>query len=95
MKVRGQIALAEGAYDLSEAHLFEAQHLLQGLDHKLEEIDVILRLAQLSAVRGDRAGAQRYVAELERRGLSSARPDLSAEFDQVKRSLSSVPSAGG
>ncbi|MGP8078787.1 MAG: ATP-binding protein [Thermoplasmata archaeon] len=87
IKVRGQIEMDRGSFDLAEADLLEAQRLLRGLNHTLEEIDVLLRLAQLSRARGDRAGAERLVAELERQNLRKARPDLEKELDQLQRAL--------
>jgi tetratricopeptide (TPR) repeat protein len=87
MKIRGQIATDRGAYDLAEADLLEARRLLEGLNHLLEEIDVVLRLAQLASARRDRTSALRHVAELERLNLPAARPDLAQEFAQLQRSL--------
>ncbi|HLM91919.1 MAG TPA: AAA family ATPase [Thermoplasmata archaeon] len=87
LKVRGQIATDQGAYELAETHLLEAFRLLQGLKHALEEIDVVLRLAQLSQLRGERDAAREYFAELERRNLLTARPDLAVEFERLKIAL--------
>ena len=87
LKVRGQIAMAQGRTDLAEEHLLEAYRLLQGLKHTLEEIDVVLRLAQLSQVRGETATAKGYVDELGRLGLLTLRPDLAAEFERLQRAL--------
>jgi len=87
MKVRGQVAMDRGAYDLAEADLGEAHRLLQGRNSTLNEIDVVLRLAQLSSARGERASAGRYVGELERLKLPALRPDLAAEFEQLKTKL--------
>jgi tetratricopeptide (TPR) repeat protein len=86
-KVRGQIALADGSLDLGEQSLREAERLLEGSEHKLEEIDVGLRIAQLYVLRGDRSRARAKVTELERRGLPTARPDLAPEFELVKASI--------
>ena len=86
-KVLGQVAMAQGAYERSESDLREAQRLLEGSDHKLEEIDVALRLAELHAVRGESRRAREELTELERRGLRKARPDLVALLDQLKNSL--------
>ena len=49
---------------------------------------MILRLAQLSLARGNRAGAVAHVAELRTRDLPGVRPDLTAEFDALQSSLS-------
>ncbi len=87
VKVRGQVAMDRGTYDAAEADLSEAHRLLQGRNSTLNEIDVVLRLAQLSSARGDRASAGRHVAELEQLKLPALRPDLAAEFEQLKTKL--------
>jgi len=86
-KVRGQIALDKGAYDDAESALREAHRLLEGLNHILWEIDVVLRLAQLAYARGDRAGAHDLISELERLNVHVARPDLEDEFERLKQAL--------
>jgi tetratricopeptide (TPR) repeat protein len=86
-KVRGQIAMDQGALDQAETEFDEALHLLSGLKHTLEEIDVVLRLAQLAARRGDNATARRRLAELVRQNLSGVRPDLVTEFTRLRESL--------
>ena len=87
LKVRAQIAMGRGAYELAETDLLEAHRLLRGLNHTLEEIDVVLRLAQLSELRGDRPGARRHVGELERQDLPTLRPDLIEDFERLKAGL--------
>ncbi|MGA8603490.1 MAG: AAA family ATPase [Thermoplasmata archaeon] len=87
LKVRGQIAMGRGAYDLAETDLLEAHRLLRGLHHTLEEIDVVFRLAQLSDARGDRASARRHVAELVRQNLPTTRPDLAEDFERLTVAL--------
>jgi len=94
LKARAQIAMDQGAYDLAEADLTEAHRLLQGLNHTLEEIDVVLRLAQLAQLRGDRGTARGYVAELERQKLSALRPDLVEEFQHLRHSLADTRDDG-
>ena len=86
-KVRGQIAMDQGAHDLAERHLLEAHRLLKGLHHTLEELDVLLQLAELSLARGERARTEEYVREIERLRLSALRPDLAPEFERLQRSL--------
>ncbi|HLN51003.1 MAG TPA: AAA family ATPase [Thermoplasmata archaeon] len=95
MKVRGQIAMGQGNYDLAEADLLGAHRLLRGLNHTLEEIDVVLRLGQLSLARGNTADALGRVAELERQNLPAARADLLPEFERLKRELPSKSDGGG
>jgi tetratricopeptide (TPR) repeat protein len=96
LKVRGQIATESGAYDRAKADLAEAYGIIHGLHQEMIEVDVVLRMAQLCAARGDRAGAEVQVAELERQHLPTLRSDLAVEFERLKRSLSgSGPPGGG
>jgi len=87
LKVRGQMEIDQGAYGPAEVDLLEAHRLLQGLHNTLVEIDVLLRLAQLSLARGDREKARERVAELELQNVHGARPDLEAEFEQLRKAL--------
>ncbi|MCI4324485.1 MAG: AAA family ATPase [Thermoplasmata archaeon] len=92
LKVRGQVAMEQGAYDAAEQDLTEAYRGIQGRNQSMIEVDVVLRLAQLSIARGDLAGARRQFAEMERQHLPTIRPDLSEEFARLQRDL--APEAG-
>ncbi|MGB6501228.1 MAG: AAA family ATPase [Thermoplasmata archaeon] len=94
IKVLGQISIDRRAFDLAESELTEAYRLLHGLNHILEETDVILRLAQLSVARGNREAARKYVAELESHDLPKIRPDLVGEYEQLQRDLGSGEAKG-
>ncbi len=85
--VRGKIAIDRGEYDLAEADLLEAYRLVRDLNAPADEVDVVLRLAQLSYARGDRASARRRVAELERRNLPALRPDVLEDFERLRNAL--------
>jgi len=85
--VRGKIAIDRGEYDLAEADLLEAYRLVRELNAPADEVDVVLRLAQLSYARGDRASARRRVAELERRNLPAIRPDVADDFERLRKAL--------
>jgi tetratricopeptide (TPR) repeat protein len=87
MIIRGKIAIDRGEYDLAEADLLEAYRLVRELNAPADEVDVVLRLAQLSYARGDRASARRRVSELERRNLPSIRPDIAEDFERLRRAL--------
>ncbi len=84
---RGKIAIDRGEYDLAEADLLEAYRLVRELNAPADEVDVVLRLAQLSYARGDRASARRRVVELERRNLRAIRPDIADDFERLRRAL--------
>ena len=92
--VRGKIAIDRGEYDLAEADLLEAYRLVRELNAPADEVDVVLRLAQLSYARGDRASARRRVAELERRNLPAIRPDIAGDFDRLRKALAAREADG-
>jgi tetratricopeptide (TPR) repeat protein len=87
MIVQGKIELDRGEYDRAEADLLDAYRLVRELKAPADEVDVVLRLAQLSYARGDRASAARRVAELERQNLPALRPDVAPDFDRLKAAL--------
>jgi tetratricopeptide (TPR) repeat protein len=87
MIVQGKIELDRGEYDRAEADLLEAYRLVRELQAPADEVDVVLRLAQLSYARGDKATARRRVNELERRNLAALRPDVVPDFERLKAVL--------
>jgi tetratricopeptide (TPR) repeat protein len=95
IKVRGQIASALGDLQLAKGFLDEARSLLQGTSHRLEELDVVLRLAQLLQKLEDLDGARDLTKELDAMGLRGARPDLVGEFEELQRALASRQEPGG
>jgi len=94
MIIRGKIAIDRGEYDLAEADLLEAYRLVRELNAPADEVDVVLRLAQLSYARGDRASARRRVAELERKNLPALRPDVADDFDRLRTALAAREADG-
>ena len=93
--VQGKIGLDRGEYDRAEADLLDAYRLVRELKAPADEVDVVLRLAQLSYARGDRASARRRVAELERQNLPHLRPDISVDFERLKSALASKEPSDG
>jgi hypothetical protein len=93
LKVRGQIATANGSYDRADGDLREALRVIAGLHQAIIEVDVRLRQAQLGYSRHDLAGARSIVAELDRQNLPALRADLADEFARLKVALASDPSA--
>jgi len=85
--VLGKIAIDRGEFDLAESNLLEAYRLVRDLNAPADEVDVVLRLAQLSYARGDLSSARRRVAELERRNLPALRPDVTEDFDRLRNAL--------
>ncbi len=89
--VSGKILLTRKAYDRAEAELLEAYRLVRELHAPADEVDVVLRLAELAAARGDRAGARRRLEELERQHVTALRPDIAPDFERLRRSLDEAP----
>ena len=94
MIIQGKIELDRGEYDHAEADLLDAYRLVRELQAPADEVDVVLRLAQLSYARGDRATARRRVAELERQNLAALRPDVVPDFERLKSALSEKEGEG-
>jgi tetratricopeptide (TPR) repeat protein len=94
MIVEGKILLDRGEYDRAESTLLEAYRLVRELKAPADEVDVVLRLAQLSYARGDRASARRRVRELERQNLAALRPDVAEDFERLKSALKSKNGEG-
>jgi tetratricopeptide (TPR) repeat protein len=91
MIVSGKIALDRREFDRSEADLLDAYRLVRELKAPADEVDVVLRLAQLSYARGDRASARRRVRELDRQNLPGLRPDVVPDFERLKLALERDP----
>ena len=93
--ISGKIHLDRRAFDRAEADLLDAYRIVRELGAPADEVDVVLRLAQLSYARGDLASARRRVEELQRRNLAALRPDVAGEFDRLVRALNPEKEAGG
>ncbi len=87
MVISGKIALDRKEYDHAEADLLDAYRLVRELKAPADEVDVVLRLAQLSLARRDLSSARRRVQDLERQSLPALRPDLVADFEKLKRAV--------
>jgi len=95
--IGGKIALDRKEYDRAEADLLDAYRIVRELRAPADEVDVVLRLAQLSFARGDLASARRRVGDLERQKISALRPDVAGEYDRLVRELAAAEKehAGG
>lgn len=94
MIIQGKIELDRREYDRAEADLLDAFRIVRELGAPADEVDVVLRLAQLSYARGDRATARRRLSELERQDFSTLRPDVVPDFERLKSALSAKEGAG-
>jgi tetratricopeptide (TPR) repeat protein len=88
MIIQGKILLDQGRLNEAEVELLDAFRLVRELKTPADEVDVVLRLAQLAWARGDRVSAERRVEELERQGIDRLRPDISGDFARLKKALS-------
>ena len=85
--VAGKLLLDRREFDRAEVELLDAYRIVRELHAPADEVDVVLRLAELALARGDRTSARRRVDELARRRLPELRPDLAAEFRRLTESV--------
>ncbi len=95
MIIQGKILTDRGEYERAEVELLDAYRIVRELKAPADEVDVVLRLAQLSYARGDRASARRRVVELERNHISTLRPDLAVDFERLKSALAAKGGSDG
>ena len=95
MIVQGKILTDRGEFERAEVELLDAYRIVRELKAPADEVDVVLRLAQLSYAKGDRASARRRVLELDRNRLPDLRPDLAADFQRLKNVLAAKEGADG
>jgi len=95
MIIQGKILTDRGEYERAEVELLDAYRIVRELKAPADEVDVVLRLAQLSYARGDRSSARRRVVELERNHLTTLRPDLAVDFERLKSALAAKEGGDG
>ncbi|HYA10452.1 MAG TPA: AAA family ATPase [Thermoplasmata archaeon] len=93
--IAGKISLDRREFDRAEADLLDAYRIVRELGAPADEVDVVLRLAQLSFARGDLASARRRVKDLERLNLAALRPDVADDFERLVRELAGADRKGG
>ncbi len=91
--VAGKIATAQREFDRAEAELLDAYRIVRELKAPADEVDVMLRLAQLSFARGDLPSARRRTEELERLNVRALRPDVVADFDELREAVAHATSS--
>jgi tetratricopeptide (TPR) repeat protein len=82
--IEGKILLAAGETTPAEVELLEAYRLSRELNTPADEVDVVLRLAEVAWAREDYRTVKTRIAELERRGLARLRPDLVGDLEKLK-----------
>ncbi|MCI4320035.1 MAG: AAA family ATPase [Thermoplasmata archaeon] len=85
--IAGKILLARGDLARAEIELLEAYRLVRELNAGADELEVLLRLAEVAHASGDLPAARRRREELGRRDLVRLRPDLAEEYRQLTERL--------
>ena len=89
--IDGKIRLQTEELDPAELSLLEAYRLVRELNVPADEVEVLLRLAELALARSDRAQAESRARELDRLGIVRLRPDLAEDYERFRQRLA----AGG
>jgi tetratricopeptide (TPR) repeat protein len=84
--IDGKIGLAAGELAPAELSLLEAYRLVRELKTPADELEVLLRLAEVAERRGDRVTARARLAAAVPIGLPR-RPDLASEFSRLQTAL--------
>jgi tetratricopeptide (TPR) repeat protein len=85
--IAGKILLARGDLPRAEIELLEAYRLVRELNAGADELEVVLRLAEVAHARGDLPATRRRLEELARREIVRLRPDLAEEYQQLKERI--------
>ena len=85
--VEGKLLLASNELDAAEVELLEAFRLVRELRTPADELEVVLRRAELAERRGDRTQARRRLEEIPRSRVERQRPDLLADLDRLQARL--------
>lgn len=85
--IDGKIRLQSEELDPAELALLEAYRLARELNVPADEVEVLLRLAELALARQDRPQAESRTRELERLGIAKLRPDLAEDYDRFRERL--------
>jgi tetratricopeptide (TPR) repeat protein len=88
----GKVRRDRGQFAEAELPLLEAYRIVRELRVRADELEVVLRLAEVALGRGDLATARTRAAQLEQEEVARYRPDLAADF---RRLLAVVREAGG
>ena len=85
--IEGKIRLLTHELPAAELALLEAYRLARELNVPADEVEVLLRLAELAFARSDRAQAEARARELERLGIVRLRPDLAEDWERFRARL--------
>lgn len=85
--IGGKIGIAQRTYGEAERELLEAFRIVRELRTEPDELEVLLRLAEVALAQGAVKVARERANELERRSLSRLRPDLIADMNRLLGNL--------
>lgn len=83
----GRLLQARGDFPHAELALLDAYRQARQVSLEPDELEVLLRLCELSVQRGEYDSASQKLAEIERRSIRSVRPDLLPELEKVRATL--------
>jgi len=88
----GRILTEQGDFARAEASIMEAYRLAQKGELIPDELEALLRLADIAARRGDAEGARKRLAEIDPVQMEKVRPDLAADKVAVEKAISEIVS---
>lgn len=93
--VEGKILLATNELEAAEVELLEAYRLVRELRTPADEMEVVLRRAELAERRGDLRAARRRLEEIPRGRVERQRPDLLPDLDRLETRLAASATEDG
>jgi tetratricopeptide (TPR) repeat protein len=85
--IAGKIAIAANDFSTAELELLEGFRLVRELRTEPDELEVLLRLAEVALGQGNPGLARERVVELERREIARLRPDLVSDLHRLAARL--------
>jgi tetratricopeptide (TPR) repeat protein len=85
--IAGKIGIASGELDEAERELLEAFRLVRQLRTEPDELEVLLRLAEVAVGRGNVPLAKERAEELRRREVERLRPDLRGDLRRLSEQV--------
>jgi tetratricopeptide (TPR) repeat protein len=83
----GKLHLLAGELELATQSLEEAARLFREERLPGDEVEVVMRLAEVDLARGELAAAREKIQDLDRRALSRLRPDLLEDYRGLTRKV--------
>lgn len=83
----GKLHLLAGELDQATMALEQAQHLFREEHLPGDEVEVVMRLAEVDLARGNLGPAREKIQDLDRRALSRIRPDLLEDYRGLERKV--------